>query len=401
LLTVGSGLSREKYEEMMQDQGMPASTVRVLGTLVGDIRAHVSGAQIKYGQLFAELAGRCHVVDVADVELRSADRYQNALHSFRWSKRRWREAFHKNIWAFHRRSQLAQQAVAQQHDGIDVVLQHGAIFWSGLPKDGPPVVIYTDFTYQLAAREDPWRNPFRGREARRWDELERQCYQQAAMTLTRSEYTRQSIIHDYGVPPERVAVVGGGVNFEELPAPMPLADTPRVLFIGKEFERKGGGQLVAAFRQVRERMPDAELWLVTANQDIAGPGIRCIAPTHDRDAIAALYRQASVFAMPSRCETWGDVFLEAMAYGLPCIGSTNDAMPEIIQHGETGFVVDADDFVTLAGYLEQLLGDPWLRRRMGEQGRARVAEAFTWAHVAQRIDGYLRHVGHQSLLQAS
>ncbi len=380
---------------MAKEQGL-----RVFGALVGDIAAPNSGAQIKYGQLFAELAQRCHVVAVADVELRGMDRYQNALHSFRWSKRRWREAFHKNIWAFHRRSQLAQRAVAQQRNNIDVVLQHGAIFWSGLPENGPPVVIYTDFTYQLAAREDPWRNPFSGREAQRWDDLERQCYHRAAMTLTRSEYTRQSMINDYGVPPERVTVVGGGINFVDLPAPMPLADAPRVLFIGKEFERKGGAQLVAAFRQVRARVPHAELWLVTAKH-IDEPGIRCIAPTHDRDTIAALYRQASVFAMPSRCETWGDVFLEAMAYGLPCVGTTNDAMPEIIQHGETGYVVDPDDVAALAGYLEQLLSDPWLRQRMGAQGRERVAHTFTWAHVAQRIDRYLQHVARQFLITVS
>ena len=383
---------------MEQDQGIPASTVRVLGTLVGDIQSHGSAAQIKYGQLFAELARHCHVVDVADVELRGTDRYQNALRSFRWPKRRWREAFQKNIWAFHRRSWLAQYAVEQRRDHIDVILQHGAIFWSGLPEGGPPVVIYTDFTYQLAAREDSWRNPFTRREAQRWDELERQCYHRAAMTLTRSEYTRQSVINDYGVPPERVAVVGGGVNFVNLPAPMPLADVPCVLFIGKEFERKGGEQLLAAFRQVRERVPNAELWLVTANQEIRGPGIRCIAPTHDREAIASLYRQASVFAMPSRCETWGDVFLEAMAYGLPCVGTTNDAMPEIIQHGETGYVVNTDDVSALAGYLEQLLSDSWLRSQMGSKGRERVSAAFTWAHVAQRIEAHLQQVVCQSLL---
>lgn len=371
--------------------------LRVLGTLVGDIAAPNSAAQIKYGQLFGELARHCDVVAVADVELRGADRYRNALHSFRWSKRRWREAFHKNIWAFHQRSRLVQHAIMQQRIQIDVVLQHGAIFWSGLPAGGPPVVIYTDFTYQLAAREDPWRNPFSGREAQCWDELERHCYHQAAITLTRSEYTRQSIINDYGVPPERVAVVGGGINFADLPPAVPLADAPRVLFIGKEFERKGGAQLVAAFRQARARVPHAELWLVTANH-IDEPGTRCIAPTHDRAAIASLYRQASVFAMPSRCETWGDVFLEAMAFGLPCVGTTHDAMPEIIQHGETGYVVDPDDVASLAGYLEQLLSDAWLRQRMGANGRERVAHTFTWAHVAQHINRYLQQAAQQSLL---
>lgn len=360
--------------------------VRVLGTLVGNIYAPNSGAQIKYGQLFEELARRTHLVDVVDAELYGIDRYQNAARAFRWPKHRWREAVHKNIWAFHRRSRIAQAAVARYAQQIDVVLQHGAIFWSGSASVDVPVVIYTDFTYRLAAQEDPWRNPFTNpREALRWDALERSAYQRAVLILTRSDYARQSLIRDYGVAPERTLTVGGGLNFTTLPAPQVLTPVPRVLFIGKEFERKGGAQLVAAFQQVQQRIPAAELWLVTARNDLNMAGVRCIAPTHDRTAIAALYQQSSVFAMPSRCETWGDVFLEAMAYGLPCIGTTNDAMPEIIQHGETGYVVDADDVLALAHYLECLLSDPALRGAMGARGRARVRTSFTWAHVADRI----------------
>jgi alpha-maltose-1-phosphate synthase len=159
--------------------------------------------------------------------------------------------------------------------------------------------------------------------------------------------------------------------------------------VGRDFERKGGDLLVAAFRQVRERIPAAELWLVTARSDVAGPGIRWIAPIFDRAAIAALYRSAAVFAMPSRCETWGDVFLEAMAYGLPCVGTAGDAMPEIIQHGETGYLAAAGDVAGLAGALERLLGDPALRRRMGARGRERVAALFTWDHVVRRMLPFL------------
>ena len=103
-----------------------------------------------------------------------------------------------------------------------------------------------------------------------------------------------------------------------------------------------------------------------------------------------LYRSCSIFAMPSRCETWGDVFLEAMAYGLPCIGSTADAMPEIIRHGETGYVVDNGDVDALAAYLERLLVDSELRQAMGARGYARAAQNYTWDLVAQRIVPYLR-----------
>jgi glycosyltransferase involved in cell wall biosynthesis len=174
-----------------------------------------------------------------------------------------------------------------------------------------------------------------------------------------------------------------------------------VLFIGKEFERKGGPQLLQAFSKVRAQLPNAELWLVTSREDVGGAGVRRIAPTNDHAAIAELYRAASVFAMPSRCETWGDVFLEAMAYGLPCIGTTNDAMPEIIEHGTTGYVVEPDDVSALARHLDDLLRSPELRQQMGAQGRLRVAERFTWARVVERMLPVLRDVAHMSEVMAA
>jgi alpha-maltose-1-phosphate synthase len=165
----------------------------------------------------------------------------------------------------------------------------------------------------------------------------------------------------------------------------PPSGAPRVLFIGRDFERKGGDLLLAAFARARERVPEAELWLVTDRADVGGPGVRHIPPTYDRAAIAALYRAASVFAMPSRAETWGDVFLEAMAYGLPCIAADGDAMPEIVQHGVTGLLAPPGDVAALAGALATLLADDALRRRMGAAGRRRVEAEFTWGHVSDRI----------------
>lgn len=364
--------------------------VRVLGLLDGNIYDRSSTAHVKYAQLFAALAKQTHVVDVHDVALQGAARYQNALRTMHWSQRRWRERFYKNVWAFEQRTNRARSIARMCQNDADVIFQHGTVFSANGGPGSPPVVVYTDYTFRLAQREDVWRNPFtNAAESERWNALEREAAQKAAFVLTRSEYTRRSMIEDYEIAPERVAAVGGGINFEHLPEPTALANVPRILFIGKDFVRKGGGEIVAAFAQVRDRVPEAELWLVTANDQLSGPGIRRIAPTNDRAVIAQLYREASIFAMPSRAETWGDVFLEAMAYGLPCVGTTSNAMPEIIDHGVTGFVVPPDDISSLAAHLEKLLTDASLRERMGAAGRARVESRFTWDQVVRRMLPYL------------
>jgi phosphatidyl-myo-inositol dimannoside synthase len=97
------------------------------------------------------------------------------------------------------------------------------------------------------------------------------------------------------------------------------------------------------------------------------------------------YAEASVFIMPSRREGFGFVFLEAMAYGKPAIGGNEDATPEVIADGVTGYVVDARSPSALAEAAGRLLADASLRRRMGEAAAARARERFGFPHFQQGL----------------
>jgi len=92
-----------------------------------------------------------------------------------------------------------------------------------------------------------------------------------------------------------------------------------------------------------------------------------------------------VFAMPSRGEGFGIAYLEAMAHGLPCIGSVHDAAGEVIEDGVTGYLVDQSDTRALADRVSRLLGDDAGRREMGEAGRRRLRERFTADRFARRL----------------
>lgn len=93
--------------------------------------------------------------------------------------------------------------------------------------------------------------------------------------------------------------------------------------------------------------------------------------------------------MPSRLETWGDVLLEAMAYGLPCIGVTGQSMTEIIRDGETGLLVPPEDVAALSESFIKLLKDGELRNRMGQAGRLLVENEFTWDQVVERLSSMI------------
>jgi spore coat protein SA len=96
------------------------------------------------------------------------------------------------------------------------------------------------------------------------------------------------------------------------------------------------------------------------------------------------FSAADIFFLPTRAESFGIVVAEAMGASLPVVASGVAAIPELIVDGVTGFLVDANDVRAMATALERLIDSPMLRQAMGEAGRRRVAEHFTWQMTAQR-----------------
>jgi alpha-maltose-1-phosphate synthase len=222
---------------------------------------------------------------------------------------------------------------------------------------------------------------------------ERRIYDRLDLIMPMSEWLRQSFIEDFGQPPEKVVTVGAGANLDRLPdSPPPrLPTSPRFLVVASELERKGGPELLAALELVRDSHPDAELWIVGQEPPVRRPsGTRWFGRIRRSDPdgterVAQIYADATAYVMPSRYEPFGVAFLEAMAYGLPCIGARVCAMPEIIDEGVTGLLVEPRDVDGLAAAMSRLADDPKSARAMGEAGFKRLHERFTWDHVARRM----------------
>lgn len=364
---------------------------RLAGVLVGDIHKD-PGARIKYGSFFKALAERLPLVEVYDASLHGWSRYWNALLTFSPNPDRWRERFYKNIRAFRLRSYQTNNHFQRQREPIDAIVQVGVLLnarWQGL---APPSVIYADYTAQLAAQiPAAGRSPFSPQQRQAWLGLEREALAQASHICTRSALVRDSIVHDYAIAPERVTVIGGGINFTPLPSPVEHREKehPTALFIGKELYRKGGDVLLQAFAEARKVVPGARLVLLTSGpipHHLPQAGVEFVRPTWNRQVIADLYRQADLFVLPSRLETWGDVLLEAMSYGLPCIGVTGQSMEEIIEHNVTGCLVPPGDVSALVEALVCLFSNAELRCRWGYSGRIQAETRYQWTHVAARLE---------------
>lgn len=266
--------------------------------------------------------------------------------------------------------------------------QTQSLFDASVP--GVPHFVYTDHT-ELAATYYPDHDP-RDLPSKRWLARERQIYANAALVFTMSSHVRRSVIEHYGIDPDRVRCVFAGSNVETTAAP-PAAEDPhaskRVLFIGRDWTRKGGPQLLEAFRIARRQHPDATLVIAGSTPEVAEPGVEVLGEISAEEA-SAQYRRATVFALPTRLEPFGIVFVEALKHGVPVVATRLGAVPDIVQDGETGLLVEPGDVDGLAAALAALLGDPERCRRFGELGRRRMEERYTWAHTVDAMTAQIR-----------
>ena len=156
---------------------------------------------------------------------------------------------------------------------------------------------------------------------------------------------------------------------------------PSILFVGTLSGRKRGNLLVRAFSDVvRARVPDAELWIVGA-ETISAPGVRCLGRLSEEE-LAAAYRRAWVFCLPSSYEGFGVPYVEAMASGTPVVASPNPGAAEITAGGAHGVLVaDAE----LGPELARLLTDGSARDALARAGLARAAD-YDWANVVAQYD---------------
>lgn len=170
--------------------------------------------------------------------------------------------------------------------------------------------------------------------------------------------------------------------------------TPIVLMVSRLVKEKDLADLVEMDRILRARGAEFRLVLVGEGPmreelERALPGA-FFAGHQSGDALARWYASGDVFVFPSTTETFGNVVLEALASGIPAVVVDRGGPPDLIVEGENGWVAGANDPVDLARRVGMLLGDPQLRKHMGERG-AEMARERDWSAINGRLlDDYQR-----------
>jgi glycosyltransferase involved in cell wall biosynthesis len=156
------------------------------------------------------------------------------------------------------------------------------------------------------------------------------------------------------------------------------------LFVGGHFQRKGGDLLLDVFRaHLRGR---ATLELVTRDAIADEAGVRVHRGlTPESPQLRELYRDASVFVLPTRGDCFSIASMEAMATGLPVVVSDVGGIAEIVEEGRSGYLMPVNDGRALRESLERLLADAERRRAFGARGRELVNERFDAEKTARQL----------------
>jgi glycosyltransferase involved in cell wall biosynthesis len=206
-----------------------------------------------------------------------------------------------------------------------------------------------------------------------------------------------------------ITILGDGADPEEfagVPAHIPADGRPYVFAMGRFVRKKGFDLLIRAFAEAARTLPGRQL--VIAGDGEEGPALKGLAGelgledvVHfagyvDRRQMAAYLLGCELFVLPSRVEPVGIVTLEAMAAGKPVLVTNVGGVPDLVQHGQTGWMVDPDCRQLADGML-YLLARPELRKRLAENGQRRLQERFTWGRIAAECLADYREVFADSL----
>jgi glycosyltransferase involved in cell wall biosynthesis len=366
------------------------SRPRLLGASLEPLHAYKE-EPTRTSRLFVELEKLFPLAGFVRPTVRGPRDWAAKAVAFHASRDAWRGRAWLSPRAFRHRTEVAEEQLRRRDGEYDLVLQLQTLFAPGTTPR--PYVIYTDNTYTQTRRFFPAWAPLDRRAEREWRELEKAVFRNAAAVFGMSRWVCKAIVDDYGCDPGVVIPVGAGANSFAATVEGKSYERRIALFVGNKYELKGVPTLLDAWAIVRERLPEALLWIAGVDPPRGVrdrfPSVQWFGYVAERERLDELYADASVFVLPTQFEAYGHVVVEAMGNALPCVTTNVGALPELVQDGVTGELVPPRDPAALAEALIGLLDDPARAERMGRAGHSKVVEQLTWRAVAERMAPYL------------
>jgi glycosyltransferase involved in cell wall biosynthesis len=341
------------------------------------------GVNAKIVNIPAELNFRNKRFSVPSIKSKYLTNLILALLQYNWN---WKNYFYRTTYAFNLMTKIAEKYIQKNVNNFDLILQSGVLFSASFRKLGIPYFLYLDNTTAIYEKYFPVKGlPNPKIASKKWKKMEKNVYDIADVIFTMSNFVKNSLAIDYKIPKNKIKVVGAGPNIDTIPKSYDKVYTENnILFVGKNFEAKGGNILLKSFQQVRKKIHDACLIIVGPKERIKGPGIIYKGWVASKD-MPEIYSKSSLFVLPTLREAFGLSFLEAMAHQLPCIGTNIQSIPEMISEGKNGFLVPTFNEAKLAEKIILILENKKLKKRMGLAGYRKIIEFYNWKSVVSKI----------------
>jgi len=270
-----------------------------------------------------------------------------------------------------------------------------------------PVIYMTDATFQQIQGYYPYFSNLATYNVRQGVDLDKKAFQHTAHCMLASDWNKNSAVHDYGIDGEKISVVPCGANLDMIPAAtdlnMEASGQCRLLFLGVEWERKGGAIALETFRLLKQKGINPHLHIIgcvpphdlSTEKNITIIHFLDKNKPEDFQQLHKIFLETDFLLLPTRAECAGVVFCEASAYGIPSITTETGGVSTYVKNGVNGFVfplqAGADAY---AEKICQLLADKQAMQNLKYSARKYYEENLNWDIWGKRfteIAGQLIH----------
>jgi glycosyltransferase involved in cell wall biosynthesis len=268
-----------------------------------------------------------------------------------------------------------------------------------------PIVYMTDATFQQLQGYYTSFSNLAAYNVKQGIALDKKAFEKAAHCMLASDWCQQSAITNYGIQPQKISVVPCGANLDNPPAAIPVAensaDSCRLLFLGVEWERKGGDIALDTFYKLKSKGIAVQLHIIgcVPPHDISGEAGIIHIPFLDKSKeedfikLQEIFLQTDFLLLPTRAECAGIVFCEASAYGIPSVTTDTGGVTTYVKNEVNGFALPPEaNGETYANVIARLFSDKDEMARLKKSSRQYYEEKLNWnawgnrfAEIAQSL----------------
>jgi glycosyltransferase involved in cell wall biosynthesis len=254
-----------------------------------------------------------------------------------------------------------------------------------------PVIYMTDATFQQLQGYYPYFSNLVKYNSKQGIELDRKAFKKTTHCMLASDWNKNSAINDYGIDANKISVIPCGANLDEIPAVSALnmdsSGQCRLLFLGVEWERKGGEIAVEVFSLLKQKGANPRLYIIgcVPPVDISPEKNMIVIPFLDKNKPEDFYQLHNIFLqtdflfLPTRAECAGVVFSEASAYAIPSITTDTGGVATYVKNGINGFALPRQAGAEIyAEKINQLYADMPAMKNLKLSTRKYYEETLHW-----------------------